>query len=156
LPANATTTEALWFIDTLAWIRVGGEESEGRIALVEMLGPRGHMPPLHLHRADDETFVLLEGEITLYVGDTVRRLRARDVAFAPKAVPHTFRIESETARWLVAATPAGFEHFVAAAGEPAGALELPQEPVLPDPDRFAAICAEFGIELLGPPGTLPS
>jgi quercetin dioxygenase-like cupin family protein len=150
------TTEAVWFLDSLAQIHVAGEETEGRSAVVEMLTPRGHMPPLHVHHADDETFVVLEGEITLYVGDAVRQLRPGDVAFAPLDVPHTFRVESETARMLVVAAPAGFDRFVREAGRPATALELPSEVTPPDPERFAQICAEFEIELLGPPGALPS
>jgi hypothetical protein len=114
------------------------------------------MPPLHVHRAEDETFVVLDGELTLYVGDEVRRLVRSDVAHAPMDVPHTFRVESETARWVVAVSPAGFERFVAEVGEPATEAVLPESPVMPDPDRFAEICAAFDIELLGPPGTLPS
>ncbi len=77
------------------------------------------------------------------------KLLPGETAFAPRGVPHTFRVESETARMLVAATPAGFDRFVAAVGEPAGAPGLPDEPILPDPVRFAEICREFEIELLG-------
>ena len=156
MSTTVATTDAIWFIDCLARVHVTGDECEGRLALIEMTASRGHMPPLHMHLAEDETFVLLEGAMTLYVGDDVRELLLGEVAFAPKNVPHTFRIDSETARWLVAATPGGFERFVAAAGRPADGPWLPTEPVMPDPERFAEICREFEIELLGPPGTLPS
>jgi hypothetical protein len=57
---------------------------------------------------------------------------------------------------LVVNSPSGFEDFVAAAGEPAAELTLPppaQEP--PDMERVAALAAEHGIEILGPPGALP-
>jgi quercetin dioxygenase-like cupin family protein len=156
-----TTTDAaigaIWFLDNLARIRVSGDETEGRLALVEASARRGHMPPLHVHHEEDETFVLLAGEITLYVGD--RRIRLADTgasALAPKGIPHTFRVESETADWLVAATPSGFDRFVASVGVPAEEAVIPSEPILPDPAALAETAAEFGIELLGPPGALPS
>ena len=153
--STATRSDAVWFIDNLARIRESGDDSEGRLGLVEMSGRQGHMPPLHVHHAEDEAFVVLDGALTVYVGDDVLELRAGDTAYAPKDVPHTFRIESGTARWLAVAAPAGFERFVATVGRPALEARIPDEPVMPDPERFAEICEEFGIELLGSPGTLP-
>jgi len=151
-----TLTEAIWFIDTLAHVRVPGGATDGRLAIVEMVGPRGHMPPLHIHHREDEAFVVLEGELTVYVGNDTTSLPAGELAFAPKEVPHTFRVESGTARWLAVVSPAGFDRFVTAVGQPAEEAALPSDPVLPAPDEFAAICDAYGIELLGPPGTLPS
>jgi quercetin dioxygenase-like cupin family protein len=156
MSATSITTGPIWFIDGLARVLVSGDETGGRLALVEIEVPRGHMPPLHVHRSEDESFFVLDGELTLYVGEEALRLDAGDAAVAPMRVPHTFRVESETARILVAAAPAGFDRFVAAVGEPATQDVLPGEPVLPDPERFAEICREFEIELLGPPGALPS
>lgn len=152
----AADAGAIWFIDNLVRVRVSGDETGGRLCLVECLAPRGHMPPLHIHHAEDEAFVVLEGETTLYVGDNVYALAAGESALGPKGVAHTFRVESATARWLVACAPAGFERFVAVVGEPAPEPVLPPELVLPSPERFEEICREFGIELLGPPGTLPA
>ncbi len=71
---TADRTGAIWFIDNLARVRVAGDETEGRFALVELEGRQGHMPPLHIHHSEDETFVLLDGEITMYVGDSVLHL----------------------------------------------------------------------------------
>jgi quercetin dioxygenase-like cupin family protein len=153
---TATTPDLIWFIDGLVRVHLSGDDTAGRLALIEMKAPREHMPPLHVHRAEDETFVVLDGELTLYVGNAVHTLRLGDVANAPMHVPHTFRVESETARWLVACSPAGFERFVAEVGEPAPEAVLPAAPVLPEPARFAEICEAFAIELLGPPGALPS
>ena len=157
MTTSTTKSEAVWFLDNLAHIRVSGDETEGRLALVEASARRGHMPPLHVHHEDDETFILLDGKISLYVGDTnVVLAEAGESALAPKGIPHTFRVESETARWFVAATPAGFERFVTAVGVPADEAVIPTEPVLPRPEELAETAAEFGIELLGPPGALPS
>jgi quercetin dioxygenase-like cupin family protein len=148
--------DAIWFIDNLGFVRVAGDETAGRLAIVELAGRHGHMPPLHVHHAEDEAFVVLGGEITLYAGAEARTLRAGETALAPRGVAHTFRVESETARWLAVCTPAGFDRFVAEVGEPAEEQVLPETPVLPDQARFEAICDAYGIEVLGPPGTLPS
>jgi hypothetical protein len=80
----------------------------------------------------------------------------REACFAPRGVPHVYRVESETARWLGIATPARFDDFVREAGEPTPEDTLPPEGRVHDPARLAQIAASHGIELLGPPGTLPS
>jgi hypothetical protein len=84
------------------------------------------------------------------VGDAVRVLRPGDGMLAPRGVPHTVRAGEGGGRWLVTSTPAGFEAFVRAVGscEPSVAL--------PDPSELARVAAEHGIEILGPPGMLPT
>jgi len=76
-------------------------------------------------------------------------------AARPAGIPHTFRVESNTARLLVFCAPARFDGFVCAVWEPAPAEELPPRGRPFDPEAFAATAAEYGIELLGPPGALP-
>jgi quercetin dioxygenase-like cupin family protein len=144
-----------WFIASLLKVKLTGAETDGRLAVVEVTGPAGDMPPLHVHHADDETFVIDEGEMTLYVEDRVLRGGPGSVLFAPRGVPHTYRIESETARCRVIVSPAGFEQFAVAASVPAEAPTLPPAPAI-DPKRLAELAAEYGIEILGPPGALPS
>jgi hypothetical protein len=73
--------------------------------------------------------------------------------YGPREIPHTFTVSSEQAKFLLVTEPAGFESFVRAAGEPAQKLAIPPaatEP--PDVARLAALAAEYGIEILGPPG----
>ena len=113
------------------------------------------MPPLHVHRREDEAFYVLEGELSLHLPGRSLTLGAGEAFLAPKDVPHAYRVESETARWLAIATPAGFDDFVREVGEPAPEETLPPEGRQHDPARLAEIAARFGIELLGPPGTLP-
>jgi hypothetical protein len=71
-------------------------------------------------------------------------------------VPHAYRVESEEARWLVIATPAGFDAFVREVAEPAPAEELPPEGRSVDPAVLGQAAAKVGIEILGAPGTLPA
>jgi mannose-6-phosphate isomerase-like protein (cupin superfamily) len=148
--------QSFWFIHNLATVKVSGDQTGEAWSMVEIVGPRGDMPPLHVHHREDEVFYVLEGRMTLFVGNEQIELTDGDCAFAPRGVPHVYRVDSERARWLGIASPAGFERFVAEAAVPARELELPRgEPVV-EPERLNAIAAGYGIEILGPPGTLPA
>jgi mannose-6-phosphate isomerase-like protein (cupin superfamily) len=153
--ATATRTDLIWFIDNLARVHVEGEEVGGAFGLVELLGARGDMPPLHLHQREDEAFYVLDGRLSLFFEDTKLELGPGDAAVAPRGVPHVYRVESESARWLAIASPAGFERFVREAGEATGEDALPP-PREHDPARLAEIAQRYGIEILGPPGALPA
>jgi mannose-6-phosphate isomerase-like protein (cupin superfamily) len=147
--------QPVWFIDNLAYVHQDGDSTRGAFGVVELLGRRGDMAPLHVHRRDDECFFVLEGELELYVGEERLEVGAGRSALARRDVPHTYRIASDTARWLTITSPAGFERFILAAGVPADRAEIPTgQPV--DPAELAARAAEHGIEILGPPGALPA
>lgn len=152
---TANRTEPLWFIDNLAYVHLDSTQTREAFALVELLGRRGDMPPLHVHSRDDETFYVLDGELKLHLGDQEIRLTAGQAALAPRGVPHAYRVESETARWLTINSPAGFERFLRAAGTPAPSEQLPPPGRPLDPAALARSAAEQGIEIIGPPGTLP-
>jgi quercetin dioxygenase-like cupin family protein len=140
----------IWFLRNRVRIHISGLQTDGGFALLEATGPAGDHTPLHVHHLDDEGFYVLEGELTLWVGDDKHVLRAGEGMLAPRGVPHTLRVGETDARWLVTSAPAGFEAFVRAVGTP--------EPTaaLPDPSELARVAAEHGIEILGPPGMLPA
>ena len=73
--------EPLWFLGTLARIKLDGEQTGGRFALWEAEVPRGAAPPLHSH-PQDETFYVLEGEVTVWVEDEPRLCRPGAATFA--------------------------------------------------------------------------
>jgi mannose-6-phosphate isomerase-like protein (cupin superfamily) len=148
--------QPLWFIDNLVHIHVDGDTGGGGLALLDERGRRGNMPPLHVHRRDDETFYVLEGEVTLFVGSEQVVLGPGQSAFAPRDVPHAYRVESAEARWLVITTPAGFDSFVREVAEPAPVDELPPDDRPVDPAVLGQAAAKVGIEILGAPGALPA
>jgi mannose-6-phosphate isomerase-like protein (cupin superfamily) len=141
----------IWFIHDLAEILAEGDHS-----VLEMRAPAGDQPPLHVHHDSDEGFYVLEGEVTVWAGDDCRVLGPGQFALGPKGVPHTYRVTSaEAARMLVTSSNGSFAAFVRAYGEPAPSRELPPRDA-PDVERLGRLAAEHGIELLGPPGMLPS
>ena len=125
-----------------------------RAVAVERAASRaGLMPPLHA-RDEDESYHVLEGELTFYVGDDTVRAGSGDRVVAPRGVPRTFRVESERARWLVVTRVRSVERF-----EDFGRALARPVPGWPSADEAAtvtAIGAANGIEVLGPPGSLPS
>jgi quercetin dioxygenase-like cupin family protein len=147
--------DARWFLGNLAVVKLTGEETDGQFSLVEALAARGDMPPLHVHHRDDETFLIIDGEMSMYVGDAALRGGPGSIFFAPRDVPHAYRVESDTARWRVISSPPAFAEFVLETSMPARALTLPSEPPMISPDELNETAARYGIEILGPPGTLP-
>jgi quercetin dioxygenase-like cupin family protein len=145
--------EALWFLDGLVTIKAGGEATAGGWAIIEHLVPQGPGSPLHVHSREDEWFYVMEGEIMFWVGGKDITARAGSFLYGPRGIPHTYTVTSDTARFLLGVQPAGFENFVRALAEPARTRTLPpptSQP--PNPQELAAVAADFGIEILGPPG----
>ena len=145
--------EALWFLGVLATVKASAETTGGRVAVIEHLAPQGSGSPLHVHRNEDEWFYVTEGELTFWVGGRVIEASAGSFVYGPRGIPHTFTVTSPEARFLLVAEPAGFESFMRSLAEPAGAPTLPPATVQPPaPERMMAAAAEYGIEILGPPG----
>jgi quercetin dioxygenase-like cupin family protein len=85
------------------------EDTDGQIAVVALGG--GARPPQH-HHDFDETFYVMEGELTFRLRDDVFTRGAGELAFAPRGVPHTYaNLSGKPARVLLVITPAGFERY---------------------------------------------
>jgi len=142
--------ERLWFLGTLAIIKVPGEASDGRFALIEFLFPRHTSPPLHTH-PQDESYIVLEGQLTVQAGERRFELAPGAAAAVPMGVAHTFRVDSSTARVLVLSTPAGLEEMVRDASVPAIRPALPpSETPRPTPEQLEAVFRAHGQVNIGP------
>ena len=150
-----TPAQPRWFLDNLVYVHVDGAQSGGAFGLTELRGPHGDMPPLHLHERDDETFYVIEGTVSVFVEDMETALTAGQALLASRGKPHTYRVESEQARWLVINNPSGFEEFILKVSTEAPTAELPPLGRPADPGRLADEAAKVGIQILGPPGMLP-
>jgi quercetin dioxygenase-like cupin family protein len=77
--ASSFTTEVL----------LRSEQAGDRISVIENTLPAAFEgPPLHTHDFD-ETFYVLDGELTLQLEDELTTARRGDLVFAPRGVPHT-------------------------------------------------------------------
>ncbi|MFP5487314.1 MAG: cupin domain-containing protein [Acidimicrobiia bacterium] len=143
-----------FFLNHLATVKVGAGESASGMSAVEFTAPRGFGPPLHLHREEDEIMYVLDGEIRLDVGGSSSVATAGTVVSLPHGIPHVFQVVSPSARFLTVTAgrnqAPSFDRFVQALGTPTEPTALPA-PVEIDPGHVARVCAEHGIEVLGPP-----
>ena len=143
---------AIWHLDTLKTFKALTEDTGGRLAAWEELLPHRSSPPLHVHHGEDEAWYVLDGALTFQVGDRAWTAETGSFVWAPRGVPHTFRVDSPTARLVGLAVPGGFDRFVLATGRPAEAATLPPPPDgPPDLGRLVAAAREHGAEILGPP-----
>jgi quercetin dioxygenase-like cupin family protein len=54
---------------------------------------RGDASPVHIHGHDDEVFLLLEGAMTVWVGDQRHQLQPGGLAFLPRGIPRAVRYD---------------------------------------------------------------
>ena len=141
--------EARWWFGALAEIKATAEDTGGLLTIVEVTEPPGVEAPLHVHHREDEGFWILEGDVTLYVGDEKIEASAGDFAWGPRDIPHRYTVGPSGCRMLFICTPAGFEGLVRDMSVPAERRTLP--PVSdeePDMEMVAAVAQKYGAELL--------
>ena len=142
-----TPARLIRFGSGLMTIHADSRDTHGGFALVEISGEPGGEPPLHVHSREDELFYVLEGELTVQRGDETLVLGPGESGFLPRQVPHTFRLTSDYARWLVYITPGGFEEYFRTFGEAVNGVK--SEPkAQPTADAMAAVGARHGIRFL--------
>jgi quercetin dioxygenase-like cupin family protein len=139
--------EAIWWFNALAVIKATAADTGGLMTIVEMTEPPGTSGPLHVHHGEDEAFWILEGDVTIEVGDTTVECHAGDYAFGPRGIPHRYDVGPDGCRMLFILTPGGFENLVREMGRPAEARTLPP-PSEPDFAHVAAVAEKYDCELL--------
>lgn len=103
-------------------------------------------PVLHLHKASDESFYVLSGELELQIGDERSIVSPGDFAWVPRGTPHTFANAGEvTARGITIATPGGIEHMFQELAEYVASTNGQ-----PDQQELDAIRQRHGGATLGP------
>ena len=151
---RANQESSVWYLGCLFTVLADSEETGGQFGLIESLSPKGTEPPRHIHSREDETFYVLEGEITFYIGDQTYKAAPGTFVSAPRGVPHSYTFETDVIRMLVLVAPGGFEEFFRPAqfSKPAQALEIPPPEGPPDVQAIVAALEHHGVEVVGPPG----
>lgn len=144
---------AYWFLGSLVTVKVAGDQTRGRLTVLDFLNPPGFAPPLHRHLTEDECFYVISGAARFRCDEETFEAHEGDVVFLPVGSTHSFRVlGEEPLRTLQITVPAGFEEFTAEAGEPAPQRELPA-PGPVDPAALQSAAAQHSIEIIGPPPT---
>lgn len=90
---------------------VTGEDTK-HTSMFDWTLPAGFSTGLHVHRVQEETFYVLEGECAWQVGDQLIRATPGTYLFIPPGVPHNIANTSEKpARMLMTVSPPGHEHY---------------------------------------------
>ena len=141
--------ELRWMGETSTYFLATGEGTQGTFCLVDEQANRGESVPLHRHPDDMESFYVVEGELTLYIGDEPG-VRALPGSFAhlPGGTVHGFRIESERARYLILTTPRHGEFYraITLASRSGG---LPPVESVEGP-QIEQASKDYGVEFIGP------
>lgn len=120
-----------------------GAETGGKLTMWQEIVPPGGGPPPHLHRNEDEWFVVQQGRFEFLFDGKWCEMPVDSVIYIPKEAVHTFRnVGEETGRLLVSTSPSGFEDFFARCAEVFASEGGP------DMARIVKIAAENGIEFV--------
>jgi quercetin dioxygenase-like cupin family protein len=144
--------ESRWFGDCLFEFLVPSDETGGQISVFRATCPEGFGPPRHVHTAEDEVFLVLEGDVRFEIDGVPLAAGPGTTVWMPRGVPHAFRVESAVAVMVGIITPGGFEHLFRTLSVPAEDRALP--PAGRVPLAVADIVAEQerrGTRVVGPP-----
>ena len=149
---NVADAPAYWLMDVLWIVLADGRDTGGRFSMMEQLLPKGSGPGPHKHTWSDETFYMLDGEITLLVGDETRTARKGDFVVVPRSTRHAFRVDSDTARFLNGYTPASMEALIVEMAAPERVL--PPKGAVAPPAVNPALLQRYGMDVLPGPDPL--
>jgi quercetin dioxygenase-like cupin family protein len=118
-------------------------------AQIRLVEHAGYRTPLHVHPGTDETFLVVEGQLTLFVNGEAQTLQAGDYAFIPRGTPHAQgNTTNEDVVLVLTLSPGAFAGFFDARAE------LVRTTPPDHPDYRAGMMAlgdRFDIDVLGPP-----
>jgi quercetin dioxygenase-like cupin family protein len=104
--------------------------------------PAGFATGLHVHRVQEETFYVLDGECEWHVGNETVRALVGTFLFIPPGVPHNITNVSERpARVLMTVSPPGHEHYFEELAQLAASG-------VPDPKALAALRDRYDTDQL--------
>ena len=122
--------------------KLDSEMTNGSLAIVEhhlAPGQLGAAP--HTHKHEDEISYVLEGTVTVKLGDRVFEAGPGTLVFKPRGEQHAFWNQgSVPARFLEIISPGGFEHYFAELHEVVNKLPL-------DMDQILVLGQKYGIDL---------
>ena len=143
---------SVWYSGWLMTFLATAEETQGRFALIEAVARKTNVPPPHIHHREEETFYVLEGEMTISVGHRTIKATPGTMVIVPRHTLHSFVIESEQIRMLILLTPAGLEEWFKQFSVPAPSMTLPPPADVPysDIEKMIAEAPKFGVEFAAP------
>lgn len=149
--SNSASSETIAIGASAYNILLNSKQSEGQLAIIEMLVPPNAGPIPHEHKGFQECFYVLEGEVEMQTKENRIRAKQGDLVHIPLDGPvHCFKnISSVNAKMLCIVAPSGLDSFFEEAGRKIPAGTLP-DPVPPTPEQIAhahKIAEKYGQKL---------
>lgn len=150
MPDLFDEVDTRWFLGSRMAVVAPAASTGGAYGVMVQEATKGFSPPLHRHEREDDAYLVLEGEVTFRLNGEDRVVGPGGFVFLPRGIPHTFRVESGTARWIEIVSPGGFEQWHLDCSEPAGDSGLP--PAAPaDIDQILNTIGPYATHIEGPP-----
>ena len=105
-------SNSYWYIGHLISVLLSAKDTGGAFSLIHGYEIKGLEPPPHTHTREDESFYLLDGEITYKAGDKVMHAGKGNWVFLPRGIQHSFQVITEKAEVLMHLSPGGFEDYL--------------------------------------------
>jgi len=127
-------------------IKISSRDTGGAFAVFDSRTLPQHGPPLHMHREQDETWFIVDGDYRFEVDGREIIASAGDTVFAARGTWHTFQnIGDHPGHLLTTVVPGGLDLFFEE-------LEMVvPEGTQPDPMKMMPLFEKYALELLGPP-----
>ena len=145
LLGNGEGESIRWFGDTITVKNAGPSFDVAVITAVA-----GSEPPSHVHEGADEALFVLEGKLTVYADNQSLTAGAGAFFFLPKGIPHSFVVESGSARLLMIVAPSGVLAMFSEVEERVGPREMPARPLPGDIAAVAQQLEKHGVRLARP------
>ncbi len=151
--SGTADAKSLWFMNCHVAVRLAAAENAGGMSITEHLLPGGFAPPYHVHHDEDETFYILDGAFRMKLDGATSMAKPGDAVHLPRGIPHGFKVVSPEGGRCLIISKGRFEAMLRSASVVAASASLPEqrEPTVEMQAALTRICAEHGIELLGPP-----
>jgi quercetin dioxygenase-like cupin family protein len=132
---------------SLLSLKVTGQQSLGLVTVLEGVVHSGG-PPLHVHEAEDEVVIVLEGQLDYQVGEERGALPASGLLWFPRKVPHAVaNLTGKPCRFITVVTSSGIEDFFRRQRD--YLADLPPG-IPPDPVSLAAVPGAEQRRVVGP------
>jgi len=121
-------------------IRTSVEETKGIYTMLEIVADPRNGVPMHIHKNEDEHFLVLEGTLHIVVGDATLDVPAGTAVTVSKGDPHAWcNLTEMPVRMLVIFSPGHIEGL------------FREVAARKSDDDIAAIADKFGCLIVGPP-----
>jgi len=143
--------ESVWLLGDTYTLKIAGAQTGGAFALLEAVVPPQSGPPPHRHLREDETFVVLEGELEFQSNGRAIPAPAGTVIHVPKGTVHSYATGGTApVRMLFLYAPAGMERMFGEIGTPARP-GLPAPPLsAEDVAKLLSVAAKYHFEVIEP------